>query len=451
MAEFVKRSPMPVPASELFEWHKRPGALERLNPPWMPAKVVERRGGISPGSRVVLEVPTGPVTTRWVIEHRDYVEGRQFRDVQLNGPFAKWVHTHLVEPAPGDSSVLEDRVEYELPVSGVGASWIRDSITEVFNYRHEVTAADLLRHRRYPTPPLRILVSGSSGLIGSALVSYLTTAGHDVVRLVRHHAAPDANEASWDPTRGQLNPQVVDGVDVVIHLAGENIGHRWTRERREAIRRSRVESTALIARTIASVSKPPKAFIVASAIGFYGDRAGDLLDENAGGGSGFLADVVRAWESAADPARDRTRVTHLRSGVVLSPEGGALGRLLTPFKAGVGGRIGSGEQFMSWIGLDDYLGAVEHVMHTDSLGGPVNLTAPNPVTNAEFTRVLAHILGRPAAIPVPAFALKLALGEMAEETILFSQRAVPKRLLESGFEFRKPTLESALRFVLGKT
>lgn len=298
---------------------------------------------------------------------------------------------------------------------------------------------------------MKVLVSGSSGLIGSALVPSLTAGGHSVTRLVRSKLKKGEAEVWWDPLGGTLDATGLDGFDGVVHLAGENITGRWTARKKAKIRDSRVKGTELLAQTLAGRAQPPKVMVCASAVGYYGDRGDEILREGSPPGSGFLAQVCTEWEAAAEPARQKgIRVVHLRMGVVLSPDGGALAKMLPPFKMGVGGKVGSGNQYMSWIALDDVVGAIEHALTTEALRGPVNAVAPYPVTNLEFTQALGRVLSRPTVFPMPAGAARLAFGQMADELLLASARVEPARLSASGYRFRYPTLESALRHLLGK-
>jgi hypothetical protein len=296
---------------------------------------------------------------------------------------------------------------------------------------------------------MRISVTGSSGLIGAALVPSLTAGGHEVGRVARSAAA--AGDWRWDPDAGHVDAGAVSGQDAVVHLAGESIAAgRWSAERKARIRESRVRGTRVVAEAVARADPRPKALLCASAMGFYGDRGDELLTEASAPGVGFLPEVSREWEEACAPARDQgVRVVHLRFGIVLSPAGGALAKMLLPFRLGAGGVVGSGRQWWSWVALDDAVGAIRHALVTPGLSGPVNVVAPNAVTNADFTRSLGRALGRPTLFPVPAFAARLAFGEMADALLLASARVVPERLQQTGYSFRHPELGSALRHMLG--
>ena len=293
----------------------------------------------------------------------------------------------------------------------------------------------------------RVLVSGASGPIGAALVPSLDTRGYDVTRLIRGTTAA-AGQILWDPARS-IVPESVSGFDAVIHLAGESIVGRWSDAKKAKIRDSRLVGTRNLALALAQAKNKPHVFVCSSAIGYYGNRGDEVLREDSAGGEGFLADVCREWEAATKPAIDAgIRTAQIRTGVVLSPKGGALGKMLTPFKLGLGGRIGDGRQWMSWIDIQDMIGAIHHILKTDLLQGPVNMVAPKPVTNAEFTRTLASVLSRPAIFPVPAFAVKAAFGEMGESVLLASQRVEPARLVASGYPFRRSELRASLESTL---
>ncbi len=297
---------------------------------------------------------------------------------------------------------------------------------------------------------MHIAVTGSGGLVGSALVPFLITGGYRVRRLVRK--SPSGKDVPWDPANGVRDLSRLEGVDAVVHLAGENIAAgRWTPHRKEEIRRSRVEGTRRLCQSLARLSRPPKVLVSASAVGFYGNRGDEILTEDSASGKDFLAEVCREWEAATEPAsRGGIRVVHLRFGMVLSSAGGALKKMLPAFRLGLGGRFGTGAQYVSWISIDDAIGAIHHAISNESVAGAVNAVAPAPVTNAEFTRVLARGLSRPALFPMPAFAARLAFGQMADALLLAGQRVTPTRLEASGYRFRHPDLESALRHLLGR-
>ncbi|MHB9060586.1 MAG: TIGR01777 family oxidoreductase [Desulfobacteria bacterium] len=300
---------------------------------------------------------------------------------------------------------------------------------------------------------MRVAITGSTGLVGSAVVPALAESGYDVVRLLRRAPAPGEKAIRWDPERGVIDAAELEGLDAVIHLAGENVGSgRWTAARKAAIRDSRVNGTRFLCDALAGLARPPKTLVCASAIGYYGDRGEEVLTEESPPGAGFLPGVCREWEAAsAAAARKGIRVVAMRIGMVLSPKGGALPRMLPLFRAGLGGVIGNGRQYVSWVALDDLVGIVLHALRCEDLRGPVNAVAPRPVTNREFTEALGKALSRPTPLPVPAFALRLAVGgEMADALLLASAWVVPKRLLDTGYAFRFPELPAALFLLLAK-
>lgn len=300
-------------------------------------------------------------------------------------------------------------------------------------------------HTRDLRTRMIIAVSGSSGLVGSALTGALEARGHTIRRLVRR-PAHGSDEISWDPERGQLDVRGLDGVDAVVNLAGENLAQRWTARARSRIRAGRVNGTTILSRAIAAMSRKPRVMLSGSAVGIYGNRSDEILEESSDLGTDFLATVCKDWEGATAPAADAgIRVVRMRTGLVMARRGGALPKMLIPFRLGVGGRLGDGHQWMSWIALTDVVAALAFLLRAEAVAGPVNLVAPNPVTNAEFTRTLAHVLGRPALFRVPRFVLSALLGQMADDTVLASQRVRARQLLENGFKFKQPTLEGALR------
>jgi hypothetical protein len=452
---FEAKSPMPVSARELFDWHSRPGAFERLSPPWETIRVVEKQGGIEDGARLVMDLVKGPFRIRWVALHRDFVEGKQFCDEQVRGPFAKWIHTHRVVE-DGDRSILEDVVDYRLPLGWpaelLAGAATRRMLKKMFDHRHERTRLDLQRHAKYADrPKLRVAISGASGMIGSQLAAFLQTGGHRVDPMVRGGSSAKEGEIVWNPKEERVDSRAMEGVDAVVHLAGENIaGGRWTDERKRRVLESRVKGTKTIAEAVARLERKPSVLVVASAVGYYGARGDEILSEESDPGEGYLTDVCRAWEEAAAPAEDAgIRVVKLRIGIVLSASGGALGKMLLPFKMGVGGVMGSGDQYMSWIALDDVIGLAHFALMNEAVSGPMNATAPNPVTNRTFTKTLGKVLGRPTILPVPSFAIKAMFGEMGDTLLLQGSRVLPKRAEALGFEFAYPELEGALRGEVG--
>lgn len=444
-----RRTPLPVSPEETFAWHARPGALERLVPPWLHLEVLEHAALVS-GGRARLRIRVGPCDVDWTAEHQEVDPGGGFSDFQVSGPFDRWVHRHRFEPAPGGTTILHDRIVCELPFGlRLGQWWVTRELARLLRYRHAVTAADLALHAKARGPRLHVAVTGASGFIGSLLLPLLTTGGHRVSRLVRR--PPGEGEIQWDPAGQGLAPASLRGVDAVIHLAGENIAGRWTGARKRAVLESRRKGTRLLAEAIARAGGP-RILVSASAIGFYGERGDATLTESSPAGSGFLPQVAEAWEAGTEPAEAAgVRVVRLRIGLPLHPAGGVLQRMLLPFRLGGGGRLGSGRQWMSWIGADDLLGAFHHALSNDALRGPVNAVAPNPVRNSEFARELGRVLGRPALVPVPAIALRAWFGQMADEAILASTRVAPGELSRTGYEFRHETLGAALEHVLGKT
>jgi uncharacterized protein (TIGR01777 family) len=460
---FTSRAPMPVSSDELYAWHGRPQAFQRLQPPWESIDIQRTTGrfGVD-GYRVEFRTRLlGPIAGTWEAETFDFQPGRQFQDRQVHGPFAYWNHTHRFIAEGPEASVLEEHIEYRLPLGGIGrlfgAGLARRRLAAMFAYRHALTHSDLLRHARYrDRPRLTIAVTGSRGLIGTQLVAFLTTGGHRVVRLVTGSSQQPYDDGTqwihWKPD-GKLSPDVLAGVDAVIHLAGDNVAAgRWSEAKKRKIRDSRTTPTHNLAEAIAAApaDRRPRVLVSASAIGFYGDRGDETLSEQSRRGEGFFPDVCEAWEEAtAQAVAANVRTVQARIGVVLTPRGAALGKQLSAFKAGAGAVLGSGRQWLSWIAMGDLVGAIHHCVMDEAMSGPVNCTAPNPVTNREFTKSLGRVLSRPAFLWLPAPALRLAFGEMANDALLASMKVVPKKLLDNGFVFDHPDLIPALRFLLG--
>ena len=434
-----------APLDEVFAWHARPGAITRLMPPWLPARVEREAGSVRDG-QAVLRLPGG---LRWVAAHQpgEYDPPHEFADVLAGMPLSAvlpWRHTHQFTATGQRATRVTDVVDTPLPAR---------VLRPMFAYRHRQLADDLAaqaRARELSPDPLTIAVTGSGGLIGTALTALLSTGGHHVIRLVRR-LPRHAGERYWRPE--DPGPDLLSGVDALIHLAGASIGGRFTADRKQEIRDSRITPTRRLAELAADTAPGLRAFVTASAIGIYGpDRGDEVLTETSARGDGFLADVVAGWEDATAPAgRAGLRTVQSRTGLVQTPRGGMLHLLYPLFAAGLGGRLGSGKQWLAWIGLDDLLDIYLRSVVDPGLSGPVNAVAPGPVRNADYTAVLAGVLHRPALLPVPPFGPRLLLGaEGAREIAEASQYVRPQRLIDAGHHFRYPELEAALRHVLGR-
>ena len=400
-----------------------PGALERLVPPWGERARTGTRGRDRPdGGTVTVRVGPGPLKLRWTVRHTGFEKGVSFRDEQVRGPFDHWVHTHRFSPDGDDGCLVEDEIDWRPPLNADAAPFVRriERILERgFAFRHQRLANDLALHGRYPRK-LTVAISGSGGFLGRNLRHFLTTGGHRVVRLVRSRARAVDGAVYWDPRTKEVDHAGLEGVDAIVHLAGEPLaGVRWSEAKKLEILRSRRNGTECIAHAAARMSPPPRVLVCASAVGFYGHRGDEVLTEESEAGQGFLAEVCKAWELAAAPARRAgIRVVHLRQGVALSPDGGALHLMLPAFRAGAGGRLGSGRQYFPWIGLDDTLGLILHAIARPGVHGPVNVTAPLPVTNAAFTSALGRVLRRPTLLPVPSLAVYALFGQMGRTVLL---------------------------------
>jgi len=401
---------------------------------------------VSDGSQVGLKVQFGPLSSRWILQHQN-LSHLGFSDVQIRGPFKSYRHRHHIVPKGENACVLSEEISYD-PYLFFLTPFIDRELSKVFSWRHFILKEDLKLFARYPRQPLRILVSGTHGLIGSHLKILLQTAGHQVVSLKRGQQQRQEDAIFWDPSRGALCKEDFEDFDAVIHLAGESIGGLWTRRKKNKLFLSRCRDTWLLSQVLCRLYRPPQTMITASAMGFYGNRGEEQLDETSPCGKGFLADLCRKWEQASEAIENRgSRVVHARFGMVLSRKGGALKRMLLPFKLGFGGELGSGEQILSWVGIDDAVGALYHILMEGSLEGPVNVVAPCPVSQKEFAKILAQKIHRPACLRIPAAVLRGMFGEMADEVLLASAHATPMQLMRTGYAFRYPDLQTALDFV----
>lgn len=445
---------VPFARDDVFAWHERPGVLQRLTPPFMAEVAAEATRGIRDGSRVeirLLGVP--PPFNTWVAEHFGYSPPESFADRAVKGPLPNWVHHHRFDELT-DATRVRDEITFDLPralpgpLGTVGEPLVQAQIRRMFAYRHRQLLDDLTFAAARPASPLRVAMSGSTGLIGRELSAFLRALGHDVVPMVRTQRAR-AGIVAWDPGTGWVDEKALAMVDAVIHLAGKPIGSRFTERHTREIRESRVGPTAAIARAMASM-QGPRVLVSASGIGYYGaDRPGRVSEDDPPGDD-FLARVCVDWEHATAPAvQAGIRVVTVRTGIVLTPRGGALAQQLPLFRLGLGGHLGDGRAWQSWVSIDDVVGIYAHALLRD-ISGPVNAVAPVPVTSAEFAATLGAVLHRPAAIPVPEFGPKLLLGAHGADQLAFAnQRVSSARIEATGYEFRQPYLTEAFRHVLG--
>ncbi len=444
---------VPHPRDAVFAWHERPGAIRRLTPPFMADVGTEPTMGLRNGSRAELLLNGAPPPfNRWVAEHFDYRPPESFSDRAVRGPLPNWVHHHRFEDLGGSTRVRDD-VSFDLPraaigpARSIGSPIVQGQLRRMFDYRHRQLLDDLAFAAAHPSEPLRIAMSGSTGLIGRELDAFLRSLGHEVVPIVRG-STPGA--IGWDPGTGAIDEEALAGIDVVVHLAGKPIGKRFTESHKREVHESRVGPTRRLSEVLARLGGP-RTLVAASGIGYYGaDRQGWVREVD-DPGDDFIASVCVDWEAATAPAREAgLRVVNVRTGIVQTPRGGALAQQLPLFRTGVGGPLGDGSAWQSWISIDDIVGIYAHAVLTDSLSGPVNGVAPVPVTSREFARTLGSVLRRPALVPVPTFGPKLLLGaEGADLLALANQRVSSASAEASGYEFRQPTLEGALRHVLG--
>ncbi len=488
MAVFERSTDVPCSAAALFRYHAAPGAFGRLSPPFDAATVAVPLPALENGARAEIDVGVGPLTLRWIARHEDVVDGRSggvcgFVDVMEAGPFSSWRHEHRFEPLPSTGGAdgphehcrLVDRITFQGPLLGSGDFVVERKLAAMFAHRHRTTVLDAALLSSLPRPVssgpasgrrFRVGVTGASGLIGSEVRALLSVAGCEVVAFIRPGSIPSAKtppgqgSVSWDPHSGALGDGA-SGLDAVVHLAGENVGEgRLDADKKRRVRQQRVEQTTKLLDALAALPAPPRTLVAASAVGIYGDRGDDIVDEDSPPPSGpaqnFFSELCQAWEAAvlghagrSGPGAAGWRAVSLRIGIAQSPRGGALQKLLPVFQMGAGGALGDGSSWTPPIAIDDVGAIVWRALVDERMRGAVNAVGPAPVTQQDYARTLAHVLHRPALVPVPRFALKLALGEFGDR-ILDSQRVVPTRLTSLGHTFRHASLEAALRHVLGR-
>jgi uncharacterized protein (TIGR01777 family) len=437
-----RESTVLAPAQFVYDWHTRDGAFERLMPPWESVELLESDGGFE-NREVVVKMKRFGVPIRWVAKHVEAVPGQRFVDEQLSGPFKRWRHSHVFESLGNNRTKMIDDISCALPLSvlshGVAGGQVKRDVSAMLAYRHAIVGHDLALLAQYPLPPQVIGITGASGLIGRALVPFLTAAGHKVRHLVRKKRPDWRHECCWDPEVGILDD--FSDMTMLIHLAGESIAApiRWSQKKKNRLVRSRVRATQALVQQLETTPHQIHTFICASAIGIYPDST-QAMTESSASGEGFLSTLVRDWEAMCNPIRDKVRVCNARFGVVLHPNGGMLKRLLPLMRAGMLGRIGDGQQFLSWVALDDAIRAIYMMMANASLSGPVNVVSPTPQLQLAWVKEWAKASFRPAMVPLPEPVVRGVMGEMGHELLLKSQHVVPSVLNGINFEFQCPTM-----------
>lgn len=429
--------------------------------------LIDQKGGINNGAISVFRINVGPITFKWVAKHFGYIHNLQFQDKMIKGPFKKWVHTHSFISQGQNQCIIEDKIEYMPRFGKIGSKILQkrmqNYLNQLFLYRSRILVNDLFLEKITQEKGKRILISGSHGLIGSSLIPLLTSIGrHKISRLVRKvnnnnmDLLPETNKEDkktifWDPQYNKLDPYELEGFDIIIHLAGENIFGRWTDTKKQRIFDSRVGSTKLLSESLTKLSHPPSLLICASAIGYYGDRPNEYLAEDSNPGKGFLSEVCQKWEKATKEATEiGIRVVNTRFGVVLTPKGGILQKLLSPFKLGLGITIGNKDQYISWVSIEDVIKSIFYSITNTSIKGPINIVSPNPVTNLEFSDILKKIFNPKLSMSISQNIPKLIFGEMSKEVFSTNTYVIPKKLVSTDYKFFSSELEDSLRFLLGK-
>lgn len=432
---FTYESVLPFPQEEVFSWHLREGALQRLLPPFMRLHLLQRGDAKEVGSTTHLKMYLGPLSFNWIAKHVHFDPKGSFIDEAIKSPFPYWRHIHSVKEH-ANGCILSDTVEY-IPLPFIPDKLIQKRLNALFSFRHERIKRDLTVCHRYPLQIKKVLVSGSRGFVGSQLICFLSALGHEVHTLQRGKSDPKRRVVGWDSCRDTNIINEFEGFDAVIHLAGENIaGKAWTAAQKEKIFQSRSRDTWLLSQILLRLKNPPKVFISASAVGIYGDRNEEVLTEDSSVADDFLASVCTHWERASESLLQKgVRRCIVRFGYILSPQGGMLAKILPSFKMGLGAQLGSGKQWMPWVALDDVIYALYHLLMREDLDGVFNITAPEPSTQREFARSLAKALRRPMFLALPKTFLRMILGERADALLLRSTRALPKKLQNSGFSF----------------
>lgn len=449
---FIRNLDVPVSAQVLAEWHEKPGAFGRIQPPWEKASIVNKAKAIENDLEEHIQIQMGPFKKMWIARYHDVVKGKQFCDFQVKGPFGYWDHRHVFRDNNGKGARLVDEITYREPLGFLGrilaGKMIYNKLDRMFRYRHEVTRLDLERHHQKSVKSKKILIAGGSGLVGSALESLLKTLGHEVYILTRNPKL--VNHIQWNPDKGEIDKSKLVGFDAVINLSGRNVAAPWTRKVKRELTESRLKSTELLVKTFTEIDQKPEVFIQASGSSVYPLHDGKEYDESGPMGEGFLPELAQNWEEKTVPLdKAGIRRVILRIGIVLTPAGGAMQKMLTPFLLGLGGPFGAGDQYMSWIALDDLLDIIAYAIEDERYFDILNAVSPQPLTNKEFSKTLAKVLHRPCFMKVPAFLLKAVPGEIGREVFLASNRVQPAKLKELKYKFRYSDLEHAFCHLLG--
>jgi uncharacterized protein len=459
---FIKRSEIPYDVHDVFNYHARYRAIDRLIPPWSFLKIIKRNNGLENGATSILGLQYGPLKLKWIAKHFGYIQDQIFQDEMIKGPFKNWKHIHSFTPNKLNGCIIEDKIEYSLPY-GLNKFYIfrnrlNKTLYQMFSYRHRILQNDLkLWDILKENKGKRILISGSTGLIGSALIPFLDTSGeHNITRLVRPSSkyadsSNNSNSRVWDPDTGKVDPSDLEGFDTIIHLCGESIGGRWSKIKKKRIYDSRVMTTELLCNTIKKLKNPPSTMLCASAIGYYGSHGEEVVTEETTAGDGFLANLCVDWEAQAKSVEAiGIRVVYARFGLILSPKGGIV-KLLNHasfLKAGI--TFGSGSNVFNWVSIEDVIGSILYSIGNTTIHGPVNVVSPNPVKASDFSEIISKILENQFLLRIGYGFMKLAMGDFAD-TISDSNGVVkPQKLMDSGYPFMNPNLEDALRLLLGR-
>jgi len=461
-AFFIKRVEIPFEVHDVFNYHARYRAIDRLIPPWSFLKIIKRNNGLENGATCILKLQYGPIKFKWIAKHFGYVQDQIFQDKMIKGPLKTWEHTHSFTPNELNGCIMEDKIQYSLPCGlnrlNILGNRLEKTLFQMFSYRHRILQNDLkLWDLLKENKGKRILISGSTGLIGSALIPFLETAGeHIISRLVRptsnyYDSGNGSNFRVWDPETGKVDPSDLEGFDTIIHLSGDSIGGRWSKIKKNRIRDSRVKTTELLCNAIKKLKKPPSTLICASAIGYYGSRGEEVVTEETSAGDGFLAKLCVDWEAEAKSVEAiGIRVVNARFGLILSPKGGIL-KLLTlasQLKVGIG--FGKGSNVFNWVSIEDVIGSILYSIGNTTIRGPINVVSPNPVKASYFSEIISKMLGNQIFLRIGYGSLKLAMGEFAD-TISDSNGVVkPQKLMASGYPFMNTSLEDAARLLLGR-